>query len=527
MNATPHPFGSFEMEPATDLSAEEALTDLGWTIVGRHAADGGPARTEARFTALHPDFGIALLDLAPEATPGAVAAFVRRMEDGGAAPGVPVVYHALTGEDLWRLTSVLDRHFAALPPVPAGAGDWPAAIRRVLDARSSQPPGPENGAKGRTGAAPGDMPGAGIGPGNTQAAVTLPEVPAEAGPVPAPPAARLTLPPRGDMGESVAVSAVRPVQSGNVQGQAAKHAARLATEMGPPAHVQPVGVPEPDAAQPLDGDASAPFPVPARPAQQESPVLPPVPPADGRMPLRLPPAPSRPPTSRAGERRRPRRMYVAAGAVVVVAGLAAGLLGSLPVSFGDAAGRSGQPAAPAGSMREAAIVPVSPAAPPAPVPPPAPVAPEPTTPAATLPAPPPSPPVVPPSRVAGVGRPAAPRFQNYRGEELVPTPGPGPEVSRPPPPSGRRIVVHYAPGSGGGVEVLVDRLSQYGVFVEQRVVGATPARKVIRFFTPSDQDDAEQLARSLGRDWMVQDFTSFSPRPRSGTLEVWVPAGEG
>ena len=95
------------------------------------------------------------------------------------------------------------------------------------------------------------------------------------------------------------------------------------------------------------------------------------------------------------------------------------------------------------------------------------------------------------------------------------------------PTGSRRVVVHYPPGLWDGIEVLVDQLGSFGVPVERRVVPATPGRKVIRYFSPADQDDAEQLARSLGRDWMVQDFTTYSPRPRSGTLEVWVPAGAG
>ncbi|WP_043829497.1 hypothetical protein [Muricoccus aerilatus] len=510
MKPATDPFADLQPEAATDLSAEEALGDLGWQVL-RHRpgpTKGAVEREEPRFTALHPDFGVALLDLAPETTPGAVATFLKRLEEAGGPAGLPVIYHSLTGEDLWRLTSVLDPQFAALPPIPTQVREWPAGLRRVIGASEAPAAAPAKPAAPSASPVPvpvlpaapvPDLPVVGEAP-VTEAPITdaptaeapvaareLPPLPRSAPPPQVAPALRRERPPLpAAMPPDLDTPPRRP--------PAEPPMAASAAEAGPTRRARVTEMPE-----------EAPR------AGQQSPAAM----AELAPPRRAPVVPPRPPlpTSRAGRRSRRRLLlYTALAALLVAGGVATALLGGRPAQTG--AGATAE------AVQEATILPVPPQASPAPVPP------SPASPAvrpeaeAGLPPPPPAPP-------PALPRQATPRFPGYRGEPLVPTPGPQAEVPRAPAPLGRRIVVHYPPGLWDGVEVLVDQLSSFGVPVERRVVGATPSRRVIRYFNPVDQDDAEALARSLGRDWMVQDFTTFTPRPRQGTLEVWVPAGAG
>lgn len=540
MNATPHPFPGLVTEAATDLSAEEALTDLGWEILAHVPGEvgGDTVRHEPRFTVLHPDFGIALLDIAPEATPDAAAALRRRLDAAGAPPGLPVIQHSLTGDDLWRLTSVLDRHFASLPPLPSQAGDWPALVRQVL-------------AEGTAGTdpAPAPAPAPAPDPAPVPARVLVsareepelddwpslparledlrprrmppapPPVPAEVPPGPAAAPQAVSVPParslRPEQPSSVPAAAQRPPAA-----RQAPPARSVASVEAAPARPSPAPLPRaeppfPQAARLAEATGYA----DTRPQEEEQglaapagavPGIPPVPatPAVRSLPVVTP----RPPVSAdhsTRRRSRKRRLAMAAlGSLLLVGGVATALIGHLP-GQGPAPHVSGE------RIQEAAIVPLPSAAP-------QPAASEPVPQAdeteVVLPPPLPSPPAA---------RPATQRSPAFRGEPLVPTPGPQPEAQRLPAPLARRVVVHHAPGLWDGVEGVVDQISRFGVPVERRVVGASTSRKIVRFFTQADQHDAEQLARSLGRDWMVQDFTSFTPRPRPGTLEVWLPAGAG
>ncbi|MBI0538096.1 hypothetical protein D9599_21265 [Roseomonas sp. KE2513] len=505
MKPATDPFADLQPEAATDLSAEEALGDLGWQVL-RHRpgpTKGAVEREEPRFTALHPDFGVALLDLAPETTPGAVASFLKRLEEAGGPTDLPVIYHSLTGEDLWRLTSVLDPQFAALPPIPTQIREWPAGLRRVIEASEAPAAAPAEPAASLPSPAP-------VLPAASSLEPPLADVPVVEAPAEPPVTARELPPlPRSAPPPQVAPAlwrerpplpaAVPPDLDGPARRPPAETpAAAPAAEAGAIRHARVTAMPQ-----------EAPR------AGQQSPTTM----AELALPRRAPVVPPRPPlpTSRAGRRSRRRLLlYTALAALLVAGGVATALLGGRPAETG--AGATAE------AVQEATILPVPPQASPAPVPP------SPAAPAARpeaeagLPPPPPAPP---PASPPSSPRQATSRFPGYRGEPLVPTPGPQAEVPRAPAPLGRRIVVHYPPGLWDGVEILVDQLSSFGVPVERRVVGATPSRRVIRYFNPVDQDDAEALARSLGRDWMVQDFTTFTPRPRQGTLEVWVPAGAG
>ena len=92
-----------------------------------------------------------------------------------------------------------------------------------------------------------------------------------------------------------------------------------------------------------------------------------------------------------------------------------------------------------------------------------------------------------------------------------------------------RVVIHVPAGSEGAEAVsaqlragLIPRL---GAVAARRVAG-TPDRPSIRFFHPGDEPVAQQVAAWMadaGLIWTLQDFSSFSPRPSRGTIEVWLP----
>lgn len=109
-------------------------------------------------------------------------------------------------------------------------------------------------------------------------------------------------------------------------------------------------------------------------------------------------------------------------------------------------------------------------------------------------------------------------------------------VPRDPPPvppgstaaSGLRVVVHYHAGGADEADhvaaMLAGEGSRFGR-IETRAVAGTPHAATIRFFHPEDVGaawDLETALRATGDDWQVRNFTSYHPRPRRGTLEVWI-----
>ncbi|MBU8539013.1 hypothetical protein [Falsiroseomonas tokyonensis] len=89
-----------------------------------------------------------------------------------------------------------------------------------------------------------------------------------------------------------------------------------------------------------------------------------------------------------------------------------------------------------------------------------------------------------------------------------------------------RIFVHHLPGSSAAAGALAARAARLGGSVEVRDVPFTPPTPQVRFFRPSDEALARRLAGTLGPGWRLHDLTRFSPRPRPGTLEIWLPAEE-
>ena len=177
--------------------------------------------------------------------------------------------------------------------------------------------------------------------------------------------------------------------------------------------------------------------------------------------------------------------------------------------------------------RLAALPPPPPAAPEPPAtrdrPPPAAAVPEvPADQVAALPVPPPPPP--PPARApAPAAAPAPPPPPLPDARRVVAEAAQLGEAAPAAPRPGRlRIVAHYRLGGRGAAAALTERAVPDSN-VELRQVGATPDVAVVRYFAPTDQGAAMQLASRLGGGWAVQDFTHYSPRPSAGTLEVWLP----
>ncbi len=108
----------------------------------------------------------------------------------------------------------------------------------------------------------------------------------------------------------------------------------------------------------------------------------------------------------------------------------------------------------------------------------------------------------------------------------TPTPTPTPPSSASPTP---RVVIHVPAGSDGAEAMSAHLRAGLGPrlgSVQARRVAGTPDRPSIRFFHPGDEPVAQQVAAWMadaGLIWTLQDFSSFSPRPSRGTIEVWLP----
>lgn len=105
------------------------------------------------------------------------------------------------------------------------------------------------------------------------------------------------------------------------------------------------------------------------------------------------------------------------------------------------------------------------------------------------------------------------------------------EDAPPPPPASQapRVVIHVPAGSNGAEAMSAHLRAGLGPrlgAVQARRVAGTPDRPSIRFFHPGDEPVAQQVAAWMadaGLIWTLQDFSSFSPRPSRGTIEVWLP----
>lgn len=89
------------------------------------------------FVLLHPDVGVALIDVTPIANPEAEIVLRRRLEAarfGSIFPGfLPILHLRLDRADLPSTETILRDAFAALPPLSVPGGDgWISVVRRAL-----------------------------------------------------------------------------------------------------------------------------------------------------------------------------------------------------------------------------------------------------------------------------------------------------------------------------------------------------------------------------------------------------------
>lgn len=148
-------------KPPADLTATDRLLIAalppGWTLLGR-ARQGSTA--PASFpTGCHvlanERVGVALLDIAPGATPNAAARLRRTLGLAGFSaryPGTLPVWHGRIEQNgLHRVPALLEGGFALFPSIalPFGAG-WPAALEEALD----RDPGWEAAGRPKRGAVP-------------------------------------------------------------------------------------------------------------------------------------------------------------------------------------------------------------------------------------------------------------------------------------------------------------------------------------------------------------------------------------
>ena len=116
----------------------------GWSVIGRcrfGTGVPGPSATGC-YALAHPEVGVALIDIAPDATPNAEARLRRALtaaEFWPDFPGtLPVMHDRVDGTALRSLHWVLEQGFAALPAltVPGGAA-WIEGVQRAMAADSA------------------------------------------------------------------------------------------------------------------------------------------------------------------------------------------------------------------------------------------------------------------------------------------------------------------------------------------------------------------------------------------------------
>ncbi|MDO9711200.1 hypothetical protein [Paracraurococcus lichenis] len=133
------------ISPEPQLAGTSATTGLlsalpeGWVMLGRcRIGTAGPASYPTGCWALaHPTTGIALVDVAPDATPNAESRLRRALGAANfwpAFPGYLPVWHGRIELAAWRsLPGIMAEGFSELPPLTVpGKGAWIAAVRMAL-----------------------------------------------------------------------------------------------------------------------------------------------------------------------------------------------------------------------------------------------------------------------------------------------------------------------------------------------------------------------------------------------------------
>ncbi|MCB4820909.1 SH3 domain-containing protein [Roseicella aerolata] len=130
-------------EAAAPMPAPPSIVPPGW--IGLERCNLSPALgqvLEVPHVLLHPEVGVALIDIAPGQTKEAEAAFRARLETARFAaifPGyLPVIHLQVPPSALDQLAPLLTAAFADLPPVSLPGGDgWVSVVRRALAPRMS------------------------------------------------------------------------------------------------------------------------------------------------------------------------------------------------------------------------------------------------------------------------------------------------------------------------------------------------------------------------------------------------------
>ncbi|MBV1797851.1 hypothetical protein [Siccirubricoccus sp. G192] len=122
------------VQPATDPPPGLDGLGRGWRILRKCRLGHGEGLPLAL---LHPSIGVALLDLLPGRTEGAVEALRARLDLArfpAIFPGhLPVVHLRLSPRELETLQGRLEAAFAAVPPLSLAGGDaWVGAVARAL-----------------------------------------------------------------------------------------------------------------------------------------------------------------------------------------------------------------------------------------------------------------------------------------------------------------------------------------------------------------------------------------------------------
>ncbi|WP_052402111.1 ATP-binding protein [Muricoccus aerilatus] len=123
--------------------------------------------------------------------------------------------------------------------------------------------------------------------------------------------------------------------------------------------------------------------------------------------------------------------------------------------------------------------------------------------------------------------PVPPLNQGFLAPPAPPAPAEAPartEAPRGPP---ARVIVHFLSATPQErSERLLAGLTARYPDLQVRRGGRGPSFAVVRHFLPADAGSAETVAgllASSGVEARVQDFSSYRPRPRPGTIEVWLP----
>lgn len=133
-------------EPATGAAQAAAIEHMllaalpqGWSVIGRcrfGTALPGPGATGCHALA-HPETGIALIDIAPDATPNAESRLRRALNAAdfwSDFPGYLPVWHGrLEGPAIRGLARIVQKRFSTLPPLTVPGGQaWIGAARQAL-----------------------------------------------------------------------------------------------------------------------------------------------------------------------------------------------------------------------------------------------------------------------------------------------------------------------------------------------------------------------------------------------------------